>query len=95
MALGNHLSIERIRVFGTTPSSLLAHIKSPAIALINRKPHAINDRSNQTKMEGVPLVLTFRQRRQLNQSVRPVLVGIVGLIVVNLVLFVALSRTLA
>lgn len=44
---------------------------------------------------GVWQAWDFRQRRQLNQSVRLVLVGIVGLIVVNLVLFVALSGTLA
>ncbi|AXI46937.1 rhomboid family intramembrane serine protease [Sulfitobacter sp. SK012] len=37
----------------------------------------------------------FRQRRQLNQSVRPVLSGIMGLLLVNLVLFVVLSGTLA
>lgn len=37
----------------------------------------------------------FRRRRQFNQSLRPVLGGIVGLLLVNLVLFVALSGTLA
>ena len=37
----------------------------------------------------------FRRRRHFNQSLRPVLRGILGLLVVNLVLFVALSGTLA
>jgi membrane associated rhomboid family serine protease len=37
----------------------------------------------------------FRQRRHFNQSLRPVLRGIGGLLLVNLVLFVALSGTLA
>ena len=37
----------------------------------------------------------FRRRRHFNQSLRPVLGGIVGLILVNLVLFVALSGALA
>lgn len=44
---------------------------------------------------GVWQAWDFRQRRQLNQSVRPVLGGIAGLALVNLVLFVALSGTLA
>ena len=37
----------------------------------------------------------FRRRRHFNQSLRPVLRGIGGLLLVNLVLFVALSGTLA
>ena len=37
----------------------------------------------------------FRRRRHINQTLRPVLRGIGGLLLVNLVLFVALSGTLA
>ncbi len=58
MALRNQLPLERIRVFGLAASSLLAHIKFPVIAPTNRQPRATNDRSNQPKTEGVPLVLT-------------------------------------
>lgn len=44
---------------------------------------------------GVWQAWDFRERRKLNQSVRPVLGGILGVALVNLVLFVALSGTLA
>ena len=63
MALGNHLSFERIRVFGLAASSLLAHIKSPVIAQANRQPRATNDRSDYAKTEGVPLMLTWLEEK--------------------------------
>ena len=58
MALRNQLPLERIRVFGLAASSLLAHIKSPVIARVNRQPRAINGRSDYAKIEGVPWMLT-------------------------------------